>query len=145
MRAVLAGKGSLRTALRRRIGLEDGSFASPPATEVLDTAERHGAGSDVALFAGTTAALLDAFVRVRSEIEAGNEAEAINAGDLLLSLAFDEARAAGTDIFERTLAACIEWIESGEPDGLMRTAHAIGGIAAGASAERPRADGGDSR
>ena len=145
MRAVLAGEGFLRTDTRRRIGMEDESFASPATVEVLDTAERHGADPDVALAAATTVALLGAFVRVRTEIEPGSEADAINAGDLLLSLAYDEAGAAGTAALERTLDAAVTWIASGDPRALLEYDHAIRNIAAGANAERPRVDGGDSR
>ena len=135
MRILLAGDGSLRTDTRRRIGMEDGSFVSPPAAEALDTAERHGAVPDAALAAGTAVALLDAFVRVRTGIEPGNETDAINPGDLLLSLALDEAWAAGPAVFERTLAACVEWIESGDPEALKGTARATGEVAAASGAD----------
>jgi len=135
LREVLGGESPLRTALRYRIGVEDSSLALGSAIDVLDAALRLGADPDVALAAGTTAALIEAFVRVRAGIEPGNGADAINAGDLLLSLAFDEARKAGAAALERTLGLCVAWIETGDREALMRSARAIGEVVAGTSTD----------
>ncbi len=133
--AILAGEGSLRTELRSRIAVEDGSFPLGAAADAFDAAEQLGAGPDAALAAATAVALIDGFAQVRAGTEPGDEAGAINAGDLFLSLAFSEARQAGAVVLERTLDACVAWIETRDREALARSACAIGEAAAGASIE----------
>ena len=140
LRRVLAGEGPLRAVLRYHVGLEDASGAPVEAlgklirpSLTLLVAEELGGSLDAARAAAVSVALIDAYVKTRSDEGYEDEAEAINAGDFLLSLAFGEANRAGRAVLMRALDACTEWIETRNITAIMRYACVVGGLAAGAS------------
>ena len=177
LRRVLAGEGPLRSVLRYHVGLEDASGAPAealgklirPSVTLLVT---DGLGGDPRAAVPAAAALelvrefslIHGDVQDRDEVRRGRptvwsqwgEAQAINAGDLMLVLALVEAGRAGDAVRERVLGATVEMIEGQALDvsidgpatgdeytdlidrktgALFRCACELGGIVAGASPE----------
>ena len=175
LRRVLAGEGPLRTVLRYHVGLEDASGAPVealgklirPSLTLLVAAEL-GGDPRAAVPAAAALELVHEFslihddVQDRDEVRRGRptvwrrwgEAQAINAGDLMLALALAEAGRAGDAVRERVVDATVEMIEGQALDvsfdvvttldeytdlidrktgALFRCACELGGIVAGAS------------
>jgi geranylgeranyl diphosphate synthase type I len=132
VRDALAGETSLRAMLRYHIGIEneDGSEASAMGkllrpSLVLWSAEGLGARVDEALPAAIALELIHNFSLVHDDIQDRDrtrrgratlwtlhgEAEAINAGDLMETLAFRRSLAGGMDAAECLVEATAEMIE----------------------------------
>jgi geranylgeranyl diphosphate synthase type I len=184
LRRVLAGGGPLRSVLRYHVGLEDASGAPTEAlgklirpSLTLLVAGELGGDPRAAVPAAAALELVHEFslihddVQDRDEVRRGRptvrrrwgEAQAINAGDLMLVFALAEAGRAGDAVRERVLGATVEMIEGQTLDvsfdgltsleeytdlidrktgALFRCACELGGIVAGASPEvRERLDG----
>ena len=177
LRRVLAGGGPLRSVLRYHVGLEDASSAPAEAlgklirpsltlliADELDGDPRAAVTAAVALELVHEFSLIHDDVQDRDEVRRGRptvwrqwgEAQAINAGDLMLVLALAEAGRAGDAVRERVLGATVEMIEGQALDvsfdglttlgeytamidrktgALFRCACELGGIFAGASPE----------
>jgi len=177
LRRVLAGGGPLRSVLRYHVGLEDASSAPAEAlgklirpsltlliADELDGDPRAAVPAAAALELVHEFSLIHDDVQDRNEVRRGRptvwrrwgEAQAINAGDLMLVLALAEAGRAGDAVRERVLDATVEMIEGQALDvsfdglttleeytdlidrktgALFRCACELGGIVAGASPE----------
>ncbi len=132
LRRVLAGDGPLRSVLRYHVGLEDasgepaealGKLIRPSLTLLI--ADELGGDRRKAVAAALALELVHEFslihddVQDRDEVRRGRptvwrqwgEAQAINAGDLMLVLALAEAGRAGDAVRGRVLDATVEMIE----------------------------------
>jgi geranylgeranyl diphosphate synthase type I len=128
LRHVLAGDAPLRDVLRLRAGLEDEAGKASDAcgpllrpTLTLALGEQFGANPDAALSAAVSIELVDRFLQIHSgatyrERQTGpdrwDEAQAINAGDLALSLALAEASRAGDEVLGWLVGAARQAIEA---------------------------------
>ena len=177
LRRVLAGEGPLRSVLRYHVGLED-AFGAPvealgklirPSLTLL-IADELGGDPRAAVPAAAALELVHEFSLIHDDVQDRDEvrrerptvwrrwgeAQAINAGDLMLVLALAEAGRAGDAVRERVLGATVEMIEGQALDvsfdglttlgeytamidrktgALFRCACELGGIFAGASPE----------
>jgi geranylgeranyl diphosphate synthase type I len=132
LRSALAGDAELREVLRYHVGLEDESGAPAEAfgklirpAIVLFIAEELGCNPELALSAAVALELAHEFSLIHDDVQDGDEtrrgrpavwnrwgeSQAINAGDLMLALAFVEAQKAGDAVLGRLLNAVIEMIE----------------------------------
>lgn len=132
LRRALAGDAPLREVLRYHVGLEDESGAPTEALGklirpaiVLRIAEELGGNPDVALSAAVSLELVHEFSLIHDDVEDGDktrrgrptvwsrwgEPQAINAGDLMLSLALVEAGSVGDEALGRLLDAVVEMVE----------------------------------
>jgi len=115
----------------------DGSFGGDRIlpTVTLLVAEELGGDPMRALAAAASAELIRRLARVRDDEPRRMDAQAINAGDLLLAAALGEALGAGEAVLGRILSAVVETIEERANDALARCTCDLGGIVADASGE----------
>ena len=132
LRCVLSGDTPLRDVLRYHVGLEDESGAPAEAlgklvrpSLTLLIADELGADPELALAAAVSLELVHEFSLIHDDVQDGDEtrrgrptiwnrygeAQAINAGDLMLVLALTEARSTGDELLGRVLDAAIEVVE----------------------------------
>jgi len=132
LRRVLAGEGPLRNVLRVHVGLEDETGASTcalgklvrPSLTLLIAEEMDG-DLETALTAAVALELVHEFSLIHDDVQDADamrrgrptiwsrcgESQAINAGDLMLTLALREAATAGEEVLGRLLEAVIEMVE----------------------------------
>ena len=128
LRCVLSGDTPLRDVLRYHVGLEDESGAPAEAlgklvrpSLTLLIADELGGDPELALSAALSLELVHEFSLIHDDVQDGDEtrrgrptiwnrygeAQAINAGDLMLVLALTEARSTGDELLGRVLDAAI--------------------------------------
>lgn len=132
LQRALAGDGPLRGVLRYHVGLEDesGTPAQPRGKLIrpslaLRIAEELAENPEVVLSAAVSLELVHEFSLIHDDVQDTDEMrrgrptvwsrwgkpQAINAGDLMLSVALVEARPAGGEVLGRILDAVIEMVE----------------------------------
>ena len=132
LRCALAGDTPLHEVLRVHVGLEDESGAPTAAlgklirpSLLLFTAEELDGDPNAARSAAVSLELVHEFLLIHDDVQNGDrtrrgrptvcsrwgEAQAINAGDLMLVLALVEAGRAGDKVLHRLLDTVIEMVE----------------------------------